>query len=400
MKVLYIHQYFNTPEQPGGTRSYWITKELINRGHQAVMITSTRLPNVETGRKNVDGIEVIYLQNSYSNYMSKTQKVRSFLRFMSLAVSIGKKEKDVDIVYATSTPLTVGYVALRLKAIRKWRYIFEVRDLWPEFPIQIGAIRNPLVISFLRFIEKQIYKKAEHVVALSPGMKEGVVSTGIPETKVSMIPNMSKPEEFYPRKKSMYYAEKFSIDVEKFNIIHFGSMGRANGLQYIVETAKLFQEHEEKTVNFIFVGDGATRPILKELAIRYQLTNVQFVEPQKMDVLSEIVNLCDVSVVSFVNLPILYTNSPNKLFDSLSAGKPVVVNSAGWTKDLVEKNNCGFYVDPQKPEDFFEKVMRCKDNYNLLDEWGRNARRLSLEVFDRTLLAKQVADLIEEYGKH
>ena len=400
MKVLYIHQYFNTPEQPGGTRSYWIAKELVKRGHQVVMITSTRGTNVEVGKKNVDGIDVVYLKNDYSNYMSKTQKVKSFLRFMDLSIKEAKKEKNVDIVYATSTPLTVGYVALRLRHVKKWRYVFEVRDLWPEFPIQIGAIRNTLLIRFLRFIEKRIYKKAEHVVALSPGMKDGVLLTGISESKVSMIPNMSKPEEFYPREKSRFYADKFSIDMNKFNIVHFGSMGKANGLKYLVEAAKLFHDNRIEEVNFIFIGDGATLPELKKLTTKYRLTNIQFIKPQKMSILSEIVNLCDMSVISFLNLPILYTNSPNKLFDSLSAGKPIIVNSAGWTKELVEKNDCGFYVDPENPMDFYDKIVSCKDNRSLLKRWGENARNLSLTKFDRNLLAKEVADVIEKMANN
>lgn len=171
--------------------------------------------------------------------MSKWQKVKSFLRFVRLSIAQAKREGNVDLVFATSTPLTVGYIALRLKCLKKWRYVFEVRDLWPEFPIQIGAIRNPFVIKFLRFMERKIYLNAEHIIALSPGMKNGVISAGISKSKVTVIPNMSKPDIFYPREKSQDFIKEFSIDVNKFNVIHFGSMGRANGLSYIIETASI-----------------------------------------------------------------------------------------------------------------------------------------------------------------
>ena len=149
MKILYIHQYFNTPRQPGGTRSYWISQELIKRGHQVTMITTAR-KGFEPGEQDVDGIHVVFVKNDYSNYMSAPRKVWAFVNFVRLAIKEAAKQKDVDIVYATSTPLTIGYVAMRLKAKRKWPYVFEVRDLWPEFPIQIGAIKNKLAIWYLR----------------------------------------------------------------------------------------------------------------------------------------------------------------------------------------------------------------------------------------------------------
>lgn len=394
MKILYIHQYFNTPRQPGGTRSYWISQELIKRGHQVTMITTAR-KGFESGEQDVDGIHVVFVKNDYSNYMSAPRKVWAFVNFVRLAIKEAAKQKDVDIVYATSTPLTIGYVAMRLKAKRKWPYVFEVRDLWPEFPIQIGAIKNKLAIWYLRRLECHIYERSEHVVALSPGMQEGVIATGTPKEKTSMIPNMSKPDKFFPHEPNMEIARQFCVDLTKFNVVHFGSMGRANGLKYIIDTAKILQDKGINDVNFIFMGSGATEPKLKHQVEEQGLKNVQFLGLHPMQTLAEVVNLCDASVTSFLNLPILKTNSPNKLFDSLSAGKPIIVNSSGWTKDLVEKEHCGFYVDPEKPEELAEQLCLYKDNKELLKLWGENARRLSVEVFDKNILSAKVADVIE-----
>lgn len=396
MKVLYIHQYFKTPNEPGGTRSYWISKELIRRGHQVVMIASTNKNHPEEKVEMIDGIEVHYVKSDYNNYMSKVQKVQSFLRFMRKSIKEASKINDADIVFATSTPLTVGAVALKLKKSKGFKYVFEVRDLWPEFPIQIGAIKNHLIIKVLRAFERKIYKNSEHVVALSPGMKDGVVAAGTPESKVTMIPNMSKPDEFHPHEQNLEVAKQFGIDTSDFNIIHFGSMGPANGLDYIIEAAKLCQEQGLKDVKFIFMGDGATQPILKKKVEQYGLTNVKFLGNHKMSVVSEVVNLCDLSITSFKNLPILATNSPNKLFDSLSAGKPIVVNSAGWTKDLAEEEECGFFVDPDNPQDFADKIKLYKVNDPLLDKWGKNARKLSETTFDKAILSSKVADVIEK----
>lgn len=395
MKILYIHQYFHTPSEPGGTRSYWISKELVKRGHEVTVISATTKGHPEACHVNIDGINVVFVKNDYSQYMSAPRKVFSFVNFVRLAIKEAAKQKDIDMVYATSTPLTVGYIAMRVKAKRHWPYIFEVRDLWPEFPIQIGAIKNKLAIWYLRRLERHIYERSEHVVALSPGMQEGVIATGTPKEKTSMIPNMSKPDKFFPHEKNMDIAKQFGVDLKKFNVIHFGSMGTANGLKYIIDAAKVLQDKGVEDVNFVFMGGGATEPKLIKMVEEQELKNVQFLGNHPMATLAEVVNLCDASITSFLNLPILKTNSPNKMFDSLSAGKPIIVNSSGWTKDLVEKEKCGFFVDPEKPEELAEKLLAYKNDKETLRVWGENARRLSLEVFDKSLLSSQVADVIE-----
>jgi len=397
MKILYLHQYFHIPSEPGGTRSYWIAKELVERGHQVVMITSANKFHPESCVEVIDGIEVHYIENAYDNYMSKMAKVKSFVTFLIKAIKESFKQKDIDMIYATSTPLTIGGVALALNRKKKWPYVFEVRDLWPEFPIQVGAVRNKFLIKILRKFEKSIYINARHVVGLSPGMVDGIIATGTPVEKTSMIPNMAKPEEFFPHEKDKSIAEKFDIDLNHFNVIHFGSMGRANGLSYIIEAAK---ELDGEGVDFIFMGGGATEPKLKKLVEEYGLHNVKFLGNHPMKTVMEVVNCCDLSFVSFMNLPILKTNSPNKLFDSLSAGIPIAVNSSGWTKDLVEENDCGFYVDVENPKEFSDKILEIKDNTALREKWGQNARKLSETTYNRSRLASQVADVIESAAKH
>lgn len=398
MKILYIHQYFVTPDEHGASRSYWFAKKLVEKGYEVTMLTATNEYKHPKGcKEKIDGIDVIYVHNQYSQYYSKIKKIYSFVKFIFQTINQCRSIRNVDLVYATSTPLTVGYIALLLRRIKGWKYVFEVRDLWPEFPIQVGAINNKLLIAFLRRIEKKIYKRSEHVVALSPGMKDGVVACGVPDEKVTVITNMSKGELFYPRTRSDETYIKYGIDKTKYNVIHAGSMGVANGLMYIMETAKLLKEEfHNETINFLLLGEGATKPQLLEYALNNRLDNVKFLGEYNTYDTSEILNCSDASVVCFMDLPILGTNSPNKMFDSLSAGKPIIVNSKGWTKKLVEDENCGFYVDPQKPKDFATKLLSLSLDPERQITYSDNARRLSLAEFDKSILTERFIEVVND----
>lgn len=393
MKVLYIHQYFFTPNEAGGTRSYWLAKELVNNGHQVTMLTSSFKFQNNIHNTNIDGIDVIYIKENYSQNMSIFSRLKAFLGFMYKASVIAIKLKNIDLVYATSTPLTIGLPALILKKIKKTPYIFEVRDLWPEVPIQMGVIKNNIIKKLLIEFEKLIYRNAKHVITLSPGMAEGVLKYESAQ-KVSMIPNMSKIDFFWPREKDFDLMKKLDLNPKSFKLIHFGSLGIANGVYTIIESAKLLKNNDN--IEFIFIGGGSTEQDLKDLCIKYNLNHVHFLGTFPMDKTSEIVNFCDISIVSFLDLPILYTNSPNKFFDSLSAGKPIIVNSAGWTKDLVEKHSCGFYVNPKNPLELVRKLKELKNDTSTIKSMSENARILAETVYDKSILCNEFSKVINK----
>lgn len=398
-KILYIHQYFKTPLEPGGTRSYWFAKALINQGFQVTMITSRGKQSKLVLKENIDGIQVIYIRNAYSNNMSILRRLISFINFMILSTWVSLRQTNIDLIYATSTPLTIGFPALICKWFKKIPFIFEVRDLWPEVPIQMGGLRNPFLKKMALRFEKLIYKNSKHIIALSPGMQEGIIKRGISEQKVSMIPNMSKIDKFYRREKDPIVASNFGINLNKFNVIHFGTMGRANGLEYIINAAEIVSK-SNKDIYFIFLGKGAIKQKLESMAIEKGLTNITFIDAQPMETVSELVNLCDVSIVPFLNLPILQTNSPNKLFDSLSAGIPIIVNSAGWTKELVEEYHSGEFVSPEYPEELAQKLIEWKSQPQRLIDMGNNARKLAEIKYDKSILSQQFVTVINLHCKN
>ncbi|ESU71412.1 hypothetical protein T260_13485 [Geobacillus thermopakistaniensis] len=404
MKILYIHQYFSARNGTTGTRSYEFSKYLVKQGHAVTMLTSNVFVKSLRPEKThmlydeyeIDGIRVVAIKNDYSNYMSYFKRILSFLKFMVLAIYVGLKLEKHDIVYATSTPLTVALPALIIKKIKKVPFVFEVRDLWPEAPIQIGAIKSPFLIKILRAFEKKTYQEASHIVALSPGMKEGVISTGINPNTVKMIPNCSDIDLFgkeINEQDKQVLINKYQLH-GKFVVIHGGSMGVANGLDYIIKAAIELKKLGDRDVIFILTGDGKTKPYLEQMCKENNLDNVIFTGAVPRQEMPNLLAISDITITSFKNIPILATNSPNKFFDSLAASKPVIVNSNGWTRKIVEDYNIGYYVDPDHPIQLAQLLLEIKEKRDVLEEMGKRARKLAEEKFERIKLAKQVEQVL------
>ncbi|MFM1651924.1 glycosyltransferase family 4 protein [Brevibacillus sp. B_LB10_24] len=410
MKVLYIHQYFTTREGSLGTRSYEFAKYLVGQGHQVTMITGdSSLASIPPDRQSrfysfysIDGIDVIAVKNHYSNYMGYFRRILSFLQFVFFSSLKGLTLKGYDVVLATSTPLTVAIPALLIKYWNKVPFIFEVRDLWPEAPRQIGAIRSRLLISLLKGLERKTYQQAEHIIALSPGMLQGVLEEGISSRKVTMIPNCCDLDLFGQEDVCRAeLREQYQLH-GKLVVLHGGSMGIANGLDYLIGAAVKLREQNRDDIVFILAGDGKTRPLLEAMCEQHRLDNVIFTGALPRKKMPELFAAADITITSFQNLPILATNSPNKFFDSLAAGKPVIVNSAGWTKQLVEEYQVGFYVNPDDPGDLADLLIRLQNGMWDLAEMGRRARRLAEEKYERIKLARQVEAVLlaaSEQGK-
>ena len=359
------------------------------------MLTTSANIDSKLKRITIDEIDVIYLKVPYSQHMSVLKRLLSFVSFMLKSAKVALREENVDLVIATSTPLTIGFPALVVKKFKKTPFLFEVRDLWPEVPIQMGGLNNKLLIKMALWFEKTIYQNAEHIVALSPGMQVGILQRGIPAEKTTMIPNMSKIDIFSSRIKKIGLCERLGIQPDSFKIVYFGAMGIANGMDYIIEGINCLSD-ENKKIEFVFIGGGSTEVELKEKCENLGITNSHFIKKCGLTELSEIVNLCDVSLVTFADIPILATNSPNKLFDSLSAGKPILVNSPGWTKDLVEDYKCGLFVDPKNPEDLASKILFLFENPEICEEMGVNSRKVAEYKYDKSILCRKFVDVVEK----
>lgn len=400
MKVIYLHQYFYTPNMIGvaGIRSYEFGRRLAAAGHRVEMVTSATNPPDDAPKgwyqTEEDGIHVHWLPNPYSNKMGFRKRIVAFLRF---AWKSGWKAArlDGDVIFATSGPLTIALPALLAAIIKRKPLVFEVRDLWPEGAIQLGLLPNPLARFLCRALERFTYRFSRHIIALSPGMKAGVVAAGISPEKVSVIPNASDLDFFDPEAKGERMRSKFSLE-NKFSLAYFGTMGLANGLGYVLDAAAILKKRGENGILFILHGDGMERTALEERARAEGLDNVVFTGPvEAKSEVAELMAAVDVCMTIYANYPVLATCSPNKLFDTFAAGKPALTNMPGPLQALLEDNGCGVFVDPDSPKDFADKVIELKQKPpEELEKMGENGRILGERVFDRDKLARKLESIL------
>ena len=389
MRILYLHQFFTTRAGVGGTRSYEFARRFAARGHAVRMVTAGG------GSRTVDGIEIVGARGGYSDYMNATARsyparMLAFARLAFTTTAAALRGPRPDVIYATSPPLTIAVPALTAAARWHAPLVFEVRDLWPEAPIQMGALRNPLLRRIARALERLVYGRSARVIALSPGIRAGVVSAGVPPERVALVPNASDLELFTPALDREAERRRLGLR-DGFVCSYFGAMGEANGLDQLIDAAALVPD-----VSFVLLGDGKRR---RELEARAP-ANVRFLDPvpDKASV-ARLAAASDACLTLFKDVPILATNSPNKLFDTFAAGRAAVVNTDGWMRALVEDNEAGLFVRPGDAYDLAEKLAWLRDNPGEVERLGRHARALAEREFDRDLLAARALAVLEEAGR-
>lgn len=398
MKILYFHQHFSTPEGSTGTRSYEMAKKLIKKGHEVTIVCgSNRLSS--TGLKkifkknirkgNIEGMDIIEINLPYSNYNSLFKRAILFIRFALKGTLIALKE-DYDLLFATSTPLTIGIPGIISKKLRKKPFIFEVRDLWPELPREMGLIKNKLILKLMDWLETLSYKSADHCIALSPGMFEGIAKKGIPKDKITMIPNGSDLDLFKP-------SNKTRNKTEKIKAVFIGAHGIANGLDYVLDSAEHLIKKNNKDIKIYFIGDGKEKPRLKKEAEKRKLKNCIFLNPLSKTELAKKMKEVDIGLMILKNVPAFYNGtSPNKFFDYLSSGIPIIVNYPGWMTRIIRENNCGIYASPKNPEELSSILLKLSKNSDLRLMMGRNSRKLAEKKFSRDKLSNLFVKKIEE----
>lgn len=399
MKIIYLHQYFNTPEMSGGTRSYEMARRMVAAGHEVHMVTSIRESNSEhMGWFETEeaGIKVHWYPIPYSNHMSYVQRIGAFLSFANAARSKAV-ELDGDLVFATSTPLTIALPAVPAARKKKIPMIFEVRDLWPEMPIAMGALKNPLFRIAARWLERWAYRNSAAVVALSPGMKDGVVATGYPKNCVAVVPNSSDNSEFlYNATDAQRFRAQRHWLGDKPLLVYTGTFGKVNGVDYMVDLAVALLKRASD-VQILLVGDGAERDRIKQLSEQAGVLgkNLFIENPLPKKDIPALLSASTMASALFIDLPEMRPNSANKFFDALASGTPVFLNYGGWMRDLVTNHGCGLPLWQNSIEDVATEIDAKMHDKDWLKKAGKSARILAETSFDRDVLARQLISVLQ-----
>ncbi len=397
MRVTYIHQHFATPDDAYGTRSYEMSQRLIAAGHQVTMIcgaTASAGGDDRVHESNVDGIRVLRVSQSYGNAMGIGARSASFARFAATACRIGSSAPS-DLVFATSTPLTVALPGAWGSFRRRVPFVFEVRDLWPELPIAMGLITNPVIANSLRGLERFAYRRADHVIALSPGMKAGIERAGVAADRVELIPNASDVALFQPTDQPV--TDPAFGEPSELRVCFPGAHGQANGLDAVLDSLAELKRRGETGIRVILIGDGSMKPQLVQRAEADGLHDyVTFVDPLPKRTLASLLPGFDAGLMTLANVPEFgYGTSPNKFFDFLACGLPVINNYPGWVADLLTEHDCGVVAAPDNPGSLADAFVQLRDRPADRRRQGANARALAETHFDREVLAAKFVDLLE-----
>jgi len=344
MKILYIHQYFNTPEMPGSTRSYEFAKRLAHRGDTLYVVTTNWQGKSDFSYSFIEGIHVYWAPLSYSNKMSYHKRLIIFFQFLWYILSLGLK-LNFDLIIASSTPLTISLPSILLKKIKNAKLVFEIRDLWPQLPIAIGAIKSQFVIRLTKWLEKVTYKNSNHIICLSKGMKDELISS-IPKNKITIVTNLCDITGFTKFKERNEI--KIPISNKKQLILYTGAFGRINGVLYLVEIAKEMLKINSDLF-FLLVGDGYDKDRIINASKEYGLYKKNFycIDYVIKEQMPELLSKATIVSSLFIDIPEMENNSANKFFDGLAAGKPIMINYGGWQAELLSETGCGFIIPPK-----------------------------------------------------
>ena len=383
-----------------------MSKALLRENHQVVMVCGSYIGG-HTGLKCefqngvrrgfIEDLEIIEFDISYSNSDNFLKRFRKFFLFAYRSVKVVFKE-NYDLIFATSTPLTAGIPGIFGRWLRQKTFVFEVRDLWPELPKAMGVITNPIILTVMSLLEWASYKSAHRLVGLSPGICEGVISRGIPKSQVSLVPNGCDLEIF--DNDSISSAEMPEISDQDFLAVFTGTHGQANGLDAVLDAASKLKELGEEEIKILLIGAGKLKTDLQYRAKSECFDNVVFKDPVPKDELAKILKRADLGMQILANVPsFYYGTSPNKFFDYLSAGLPVLNNYPGWLAELILKHKCGYAIEPDNPDLFARTLIDAKNNRLKLKMMGENAKDLAKNSFDRSSLSSEWVDWVTEGKK-
>lgn len=401
MKIAYIHQHFVTNEGTSGTRSYDVGRYLVEMGHEVTMICGlhdqSSLPRMPWWRlfrtQYIDGIKVVACNAFYSNKLRVVSRLWCFAKFAMLALLACLRERRLDLIFATSTPLTVGFPGRIGAALKRVPYVFEVRDLWPEDLLDAGRIKPGLQYKVWEWIELFSYRKARKILLVSKGFHDRLLERGYPPERLQTILLGADGGLFRDVRPDHDYMQKHGLS-GKTIAIYTGAHGDANGLFQVLDAAEYLRDRPD--IAIVFIGDGKMKDSLKADVLRRDLKNVHMLDPVPKLQLPGILAACHIGLMILKQIPRPRWVTPNKIFDYMFTGIPAIVNFPGTTAEMVEADGAGYASKPGDAADLAQKIRYLADHPEERQAIGRRAREVAYGRYDRRMIAAQLSAVFEQ----
>ncbi len=401
MHILLVHQLFLRGDEAGMTQHYEYARYLVQAGHRVTVLAGRRSyltgRQVATMRRGLvePGLEIIPCAQSGRVHRSFAWRTLGFLSFMLSSFVAGLRVSGVDIVWTTSPPLPQVCTAWALARLKRRPLVFEVRDLWPAVAVEMGVLRNRLLIAVAGAAELFLYRAAAVIVVNSPGFLPHLARRGVPPEKLEFVPNGVDLQAFDPRRSGKRVRAAHGWQ-GKFVVLYAGAHGIANDLMTLLYAAQRLRD--EREIVFILAGDGKEKARLMAAAADMQLGNVTFLPPVPKKDLAPILAAADCSVAVLRPIPLFATVYPNKVFDAMAAGKPVVLAIAGVIRDLVEEAGAGLAVTPGDGEGLAQAVRTLAGEREQARQMGLRGRAVVEASFDRRASARRMEQIFLEVG--
>jgi len=397
MHILLIHQAFAAIDEPGGTRHHEIAQYLVKLGHRVTIIASpvsylTGKSEPSQGRtKEQSGIKILRVYTYSALHRSFLHRIFSFLSFMVSSFIVGLRVRDVDIVWGTSPPIFQSLTAWALARIKRTPFLLEIRDLWPAFAIAVGVLHQPMLIKASEWLERFLYRHADLVVVNSPGFIQHTQQREA--RKVELVPNGSDTSMFDPQKTGITTKDPN----REFIALYAGAHGMSNDLGIVLQAAEMLKERAD--INIVLLGDGKEKPALQKLAQNLELTNLQFLPPVPKNEMPDALAGADACIAILKPIPLYGTVYPNKVFDYMAAGKPVLLAIEGVIREVIEEAGAGIAIPPGDPAALADGIRYLADHPDEGQAMGSRGRNHVKQHFNRPIQAEKFASLIEDLQK-
>ena len=404
MHILIIHQAFASLDEPGGTRHHEFARLLASRGHKVTVIASpvsyiTGAPTPSqpppSSKKmgevpKAEGVEILRASVYTAHHKSFFHRSIAFFSFMFSSLLIGLKVKHVDLVWGTSPPIFQGATGWVLAKIKRVPFLFEVRDLWPQFAIAVGVLKNPVLIRATEWLERFLYRNADQVMVNSPGFLEAVTSRGA--KRVELIPNGADPSMFDPEDDGAEFRRAQHLE-DKFVVMYAGAHGISNDLGVVLESASLLAEVPE--IQIVLVGDGKEKFALQTQAEKLNLKNVTFLPSVPKSEMAKTLAGAHACIAILKPLEEYKTTYPNKVFDYMAAARPVILAIDGVIREVVESAKCGMFSTPGDAVELADTIRLFYTNRDRSKRMGLAGREYLERNFSRAVIGEKLVGLLE-----